>query len=587
MYLLPLFLLAAGLNILLGASAWPAVLAGNLQDPDSYMRLLRIEQGIRAGHLLTNVAGDQSGAGVMVEWSRLLDIVLWLMAAPLAPFLGWHKALFAAGVALGPLGVGFLGAVLAWAVEPFALRRYLWSAALAAAVLPGVVTIAVPGVVHYHVLLLAMIALTAGFTLRAWRGDSWAGFLAGLSGGFAIWLTPETMPFVLMAYASLMLKWLEAPDAPVLLTTAAGCFDVLAVALFVDPPSGGYLVPEVDRLSCVYAVMALLFLAGAAILSRLQKMRRWRGLTGFAVLAVLFGVWVAAFPGVVLGPYGILPPDEAKAFFGVITEQMPVRGRELVVFLFPGACTLAYALWRAFRREDSVAAMLTPELLKPRGNGRMVWLYLAACGAVALALGAKFLLFVGFSTAFAAALLPVAISRASVDLAEKPQLASLARVGLLALVLGVPELAATARPAPQAAAATPAHSYPSCKLHDIAQLLAQAARQVVLAAPDDAPELLYRTQVNTVGSLFHHGVAGYMRNRAAWRVVPGGVVPTEVSATGAAYVLFCPRPARYLLVADLPKDTLWDALEAGAPPPWLALAGQNADGWGLYKVVKP
>jgi len=584
MYLLPLLLLAAGLNILLGAGAWPAVLAGNLQDPDSYMRLLRIEQGIRAGHLLTTVAGDQSGAGVMVEWSRLLDIVLWLMAALLAPFLGWHKALFAAGVALGPLGVGFLGAVLAWAVEPFALRRYLWSAAIAAAVLPGVVTIAVPGVVHYHVLLLAMIALTAGFTARAWRGDSWAGFLAGVSGGFAIWLTPETMPFVLMAYASLILRWLEAPNATVLLTTAAGCFDVLVVALFVDPPAGGYLAPEVDRLSCVYAVMALLFLAGAAVLTRLPN-RHWRGLAGFAVLAVLFGVWVALFPGVVLGPYGILPPDEAKAFFGVITEQMPVRGPELVVFLFPGACALAYALWRGLRREDAVTAMLTPELLKPRGNGRVVWLYLAACGAVALVLGAKFLLFVGFSTAFAAALLPVAISRASVDLAETPQLASLARVGLLALVLGVPELASSASPAPKAAAATPAHSYPSCKLHDIAPLLAEAAGQVVLAGPEDAPELLYRTQVKTVGSLFHHGVAGYMRDRAAWRALPGAAVPPEVSATGAAYVLFCPRPARYLLVADLPKDTLWDALEAGAPPPWLTQAGHNEDGRVLYKVM--
>ena len=585
MYLLPLFLLAAGLNILLGAGAWPSVLAGNLQDPDSYMRLLRIEQGIRAGHLLTIVAGDQSGAGVMVEWSRLLDMVLWLMAAPLAPFLGWHKALFAAGVALGPLGMGFLGAVLAWAVEPFALRRHLWSAPLAATLLPGVVTIAVPGVVHYHVLLLAMIALTAGFTARAWRGDSWAGFLAGVSGGFAIWLTPETMPFVLMAYASLVLRWFEVPNAGVLLTTAAGCFDVLVVALFVDPPAGGYLVPEVDRLSCVYAVMALLFLAGAAVLTRLPN-RRWRGLAGFAVLAALFGVWVAIFPGVVLGPYGILPPDEAKAFFGVITEQMPVRGRELAVFLFPGAFALAYALWRGLRREDKVAALLTPDLLKPRGNGRIVWLYLALCGAVALALGAKFLLFVGFATAFAAALLPVAISRATADLAEKPQLAGLARVGLLALVLGVPELAAIASPAQKAAAAVSAHSYPSCKLHDTAPLVVQAAGQVVLAEPDDAPELLYRTQVKTVGSLFHHGIAGYMRDRAAWRVVPGSAIPPEVAATGAAYVLFCPSPARYLLVVDLPKDTLWDALEAGTPPPWLVKAGENADGWVLYKTTR-
>ncbi|MBB5372447.1 hypothetical protein [Acidocella aromatica] len=585
MYLLPLFLLAAGLNILLGMGAWPSVLAGNLQDPDSYMRLLRIEQGIRAGHLLTSVAGDQSGAGVMVEWSRLLDMLLWLMAAPLTPFIGWHKALFAAGLALGPLGVGFLGAVLAWAVEPFALRRYLWSAALAAAVLPGIVTIAVPGVVHYHVLLLAMIALTAGFTARAWRDNSWAGFLAGLSGGFAIWLTPETMPFVLMAYASLLLRWFTTPNATVLFTTAAGCFDVLMVGLFIDPPAGGYFAPEVDRLSCVYAAMGLLFLAGASMLTRLPN-RRWRGVAGFVVLAALFGVWVAIFPGVVLGPYGILPPNQAQAFFGVITEQMPVHGRDAVMFLFPGAAALAYALWRGLRRHDRVRALLTPEMLKPRGDGRVIWLYLALCGAVALVLGAKFLLFVGFSTIFAAAMLPVALSQASVGLAEKPLFASLARVGLLALVFGVPELAAIANASPKQTAATPVRNYPSCKLHNIAPLLAQAAGDVVLAGPEAAPELLYRTHVQTVGSLFHHGIAGYMRDRAAWRAVPGIAVPPEVTATGAAYVLFCPSPARYLLVADLPKATLWDTLEAGTPPPWLSAAGRNAEGWTLYKITR-
>ncbi len=213
-----LFLLAAGLNILLGLHQWHYVLAGNLQDPDSYMRLLRIEQGVRAGHFVTNVAGDQSGAGVMVEWSRLLDIIIWLLAAPLVPFLGWHKALFAAGVALGPLGVGALGVSLAWAVEPVSLRRHLWAAAAAAAILPALASIALPGVVHYHVALLALIALTAGCVLRAAREDTWFGFLAGLSGGFAIWMTPETMPFVLMSYAALALRWLQARNA----TTLAG-----------------------------------------------------------------------------------------------------------------------------------------------------------------------------------------------------------------------------------------------------------------------------------------------------------------------------------------------------------------------------
>lgn len=583
-----LFLLAAGLNILLGWHSWPAVLAGSLNDPDSYMRLLRIEQGIRAGHLVVSVARDDSGAGVYVEWSRMLDILLWLMALPLAPFLGWHKALYAAGVALGPLGVGFLGVTLAWAVEPFSARRYLWTAAVAAALLPGFATCAIAGVVHYHILLLAMIALTAGCVARAWRDDRWYGFLAGLSGGFAIWLTPETMPFILAAYAALLLRWCQTSNGYVLLTTAAGCFDVLGLAFFIDPPGAGYGDPAVDRLSFVYVTMALLLLAGTLVLARLQtRLGRARAATGVVLLGGLMVGWMVAFPRVVMGPYGILPPAEARAFFGAISEQQPLHGQALVVFLFPGFCAVLYAIWRglAGRRVDFDAMVAGPALLGLMPRQSLLWFYIAFCGAVTLLLGAKFLLFAGFSALFGAAMLPVVMSQVSSVWAEAPLRASLGRISALGLVLVVPILAALTIPVQQAVAGPLGLAYPSCSLRHIAPLLAPAAGQIVLAGPEDAPELLYRTQVETVGSLYHHGIAGYLRDRAAWRAVPGLTEPPEMQATSAGWVLFCPRPGRYALVQDLPKDTLWDALEAGTLPPWLHAAGNNADGWRLYKIT--
>ncbi|MDE8347168.1 MAG: hypothetical protein POH28_13495, partial [Acidocella sp.] len=292
-----LFALAAGLNILLGAHEWAGVLAGSLNDPDSYMRLLRIEQGLHAGRLVTVVARDDSGAGVMVEWSRLLDMLLVAMAAPMAVFIGWHRALYAAGVALGPLSVGALGAVLAWVIEPFAARGYLWTAAFAAASLPGILTFAVPGVVHYHILLLVLIALTVGYSLRAWRGDVGQGFLAGISGGFAIWLTPETMPFVLMAFAALLIRWLSTRLGSTMTACAAGFFDVLGFALVIDPPHGGYGVAEIDRLSLVYVLLGFLLLAGCGALWWLEvrKLRYARAL-GLGLMAILMLGWVALFP---------------------------------------------------------------------------------------------------------------------------------------------------------------------------------------------------------------------------------------------------------------------------------------------------
>ena len=181
----------------------------------------------------------------------------------------------------------------------------------------------------------------------------------------------------------------------------------------------------------------------------------------------------------------------------------------------------------------------------------MVWLYVAACGLVCLVLGAKFLLFVGFSTLLGAAMLPVAMSEMSSALAEVPARASAVRSSCVGLVLVVPLLTAMAIPAPAAPRmpGAAARSYPGCDLRRIAPLLAQAAGQVVLAGPEDAPELLYRTQVMTVGSLYHHGVAGYLRDRAAWRATPGMEVPPEVKATGAGYVLFLPEAGALCLGA--------------------------------------
>ena len=45
-------------------------------------------------------------------------------------------------------------------------------------------------------------------------------------------------------------------------------------------------------------------------------------------------------------------------------------------------------------------------------------------------------------------------------------------------------------------------------------------RAVVPADVNDTPDLLYRTQVRTVGSLYHRDIEAFARLRAAWRVPP-------------------------------------------------------------------
>jgi hypothetical protein len=175
------------------------------------------------------------------------------------------------------------------------------------------------------------------------------------------------------------------------------------------------------------------------------------------------------------------------------------------------------------------------------------------------------------------------LTDASLNFKDKPRTAMLTRAGVMCLMFLVPELPALAV---EKSNVPPGSGNPSCSLRHIDMMLAPYAGDIVLADVSDTPELLYRTQVLTVGSLYHHGILGYLRAREAWRSGPSPMAPDVVIATGAKFVLFCPSSQRYLMVQDLPKQTLWDALEAEKPPGWLTLqATDRKSGWQLYAVA--
>ena len=119
-------------------------------------------------------------------------------------------------------------------------------------------------------------------------------------------------------------------------------------------------------------------------------------------------------------------------------------------------------------------------------------------------------------------------------------------------------------------------------------MLAPYPGAVVLADVNDTPEILYKTQVRTVGSLYHRDVAGFLRLRAAWRVPPSETVPPEIAAAEISLVLGCETPVRSPLVQDVSTATLLDQVRTGHPPPWLKQIAENsASRQVLYAVVRP
>jgi hypothetical protein len=323
-----------------------------------------------------------------------------------------------AGMALGPLAAGVLGVSVAFAVEPFAPRRFLWSGVVAAIGLPGIVVFGLVGMAHERLFLLAMIALTGGFAARAWEGETGPAFLAGICGGLAVWLTPVALPFVLMIFAAMLGRWLVLPSGGVMAAGAAGFADVIGFGFTIDPPPGGYAVAATGRLSVVHVALALLLLAGALGLWRLERYggwRRWRFWAG-AGMAALPAIWLALFPAV------------ARGWFGLMAQPPPLRWPDCVRYLLPGVLALMFSLWRVLR-----VAGLAANWLAAWGS---------ICILISLVLAGKIGAFIAYPGLAAALLLPVMLSEVSFRLAARPNAAMFGRLAVLAAVLALPNLAA-------------------------------------------------------------------------------------------------------------------------------------------------
>jgi hypothetical protein len=550
-----IFALGAGLNIVLGWHGWPSVLSGNLADSDSYMRLVRIEDGLAQGRLLNAAPRDQSGAGVLLEWSHLLDMMLIATAAPLAVLIGWKSALFAASVAAGPLTAGVQTVALAYTARPFAEDRLLWTAAIAAGLSSSLHLLSHPGAVGDSSLTLVFSSLSIGCVIRAWRGGIGHAFLGGMSGGLAVWLTPEILPLVMFGFLPIFLSWLQRPRGAIVAACTAGFFDVIGFAFAIDPPKGGYFVADPHRLSLVYAVLAMLLLLAGTTIWRLQDWRheRWRKPAGIALIASILVVWAALFPQTIV------------AGVEFVVKSQSVNGLGATVQLLSGSVfAFCYALWRAF-------------------SGRSWnWLFFAIIALAGTVVGARLAIYAAAVAAAGAALLPVFLSEMNRSLRSKGTAAVITRWAALAAIVFLPYLPVLAQSA-QPSPLTPVKS--SCSLRHIKLLTGNDKEKIVLAMPGETPELLYRTSGKTVGSLYLDGLAGYQRARAAWLSPPASQEPDAVRATGASLVLHCSLAERDPMIAGLPGGTLWDELHAATIPPWLVLQAQDpASGWQLFAI---
>jgi hypothetical protein len=394
-------------------------------------------------------------------------------------------------------------------------------------------------------------------------------------------LTPEAYPFLIMAFGGVVLSWLFWPESHCGAAARAAGMTMLLVllaALLLDPPYAGYGAVEIDRISVVWVGFGLACAVAGLGLEWFGRAPRTPRITmaGITVVALALGAWLAAFPEVARGTEGLQDAELVRVLNALVAEMQPVAtAGDALTFLTPGFLGLVVLL-----------------LLARQASGPVRWLalYAAVCVVAMLVLGFLHLRFSTYSAVAGVVLFPVGMTLATEHppaprklllrfFVMPPLAAGALRLNLLLGFLFVPPLAASALSSDIATGG------PSCDGVAATRLLARVAGEVVLTDPNLVPELLYRTRILTVGSLYHRNAAAYMRLRDAWRTEPGDTEPEAVRATRARFALACKGSPRSGLVWDLPKTTLLDVLIDGRPPAWLAAVAEDAQsGLVLYRV---
>ncbi len=295
---------------------------------------------------------------------------------------------------------------------------------------------------------------------------------------------------------------------------------------------------------------------------------------GAAAIAVLaLGGWLAACPQVLGGIAGVVTEPEAWPIYAKIQEMQPIdRFADVLRALSGGVFATVVLAWFAWRRRS-------PDLG-----------YAALCGLALLALGVWHRRFSTYDGVLGAALLAIVLSRITRSPIGADLSGAMARLGCMALVLLLPVLPdislrlAGPKAVDTAAVVAAQNDGSDCPVRHIAALLAPYAGQVVMADMNETPELLYRTGVRTVGSLYPRAAPGALRLVRAWGA-PGTTAtePAEVRATGATLVLACPGRVREGAAGATAPDTLYDRLDHNDPPPWLERVGAD-QGHVLYRV---
>lgn len=559
---------------------WPAILAMRLADPDDALRLVQVRALLAGqGWFDLHQYRVDPPLGVIMHWSRLVDLPLAGMIMALRPLLGTAGAELAAAV-LVPL-LTLLAAQLC--LGRLAWRRLgpgyvLLSALLMVLMLPAMMQFKPLRIDHHGWQIVAVVAALNALLSPDSRRGPW---IAGAALAFGLSVSLELLPFAGLFAAVFGLRWLGDPAQRQWLVRYLDALTLCSGALFLATRGLADLTAYCDAVSPAYLgglVAMALVVRGVAAVPTVPR----AGLLAMFAVAGLFGaatfLWLA--PACTTGPFARLDPLVRDFWYNNVNEGMPIWRQDFAVMvqmLLPPLIGLQAAV-RLARDERS------------RFWGEYA---LLLGGAIAISIAVS--RFSGVSSAIA--VVPLAWQlRAWAGLI--PRLRSTPGKAALAVAMGLafmPGLAvqgagkvyARIAAKPQAASGTAMLASNACSMPQSLAALARLPQGTILAPLDVGPHILLVTPHSVVATGHHRASAAMHDVLAAFLGNPETARRT-VLRHRVDYVLLCGDLVEAQMYRQRAPHGLAAQLLAGRTVAWLSPVdfGPGAGAMKLWRVAR-
>jgi len=387
--LITVFVFAAVLAIKL---LWIKTSVFDAMSTDDAMRLVEIRDLINGQGWFDLWQYRLDPPGVLMHWSRLIDLPLALSIVSLKPLIGMHDA-EAVTILLWPLLL--LAGAVALVVAIARLMSHGLAVSQASAAL--LTLLAMPALVHFrpgaidhHNAQIDLLLVLILFTMQIERSAIKAA-LAGVVASLSLAVGVEMLPVIATICVAVvgLFVWRGAPVARQVATFAialAASSLVLALALLPVPRLAA---PVCDSWG---GPLLLLTVGGGASLMLMVGIDRYRSALGLRVATAmgsavaLIGAFLWLFDGCLASPYAQLDPLVVSVWLGHVAEAVSLAtmlrlGPEEVLgfYAFP-VITLGIAAWVLVRSDSAdrfrwvvgigaLAALFAISVWEMRGTG--------------------------------------------------------------------------------------------------------------------------------------------------------------------------------------------------------------------------